>query len=250
VTLLSPAQWAWAIAAIGFAAVLRGFTGFGFAVAAVPLASLVLPPAVTVAAALCMQTAIGLRDCIAERHRADWRSVRWLIGGAVAGTPVGLALLTWLPTAWVRLGLGLMVLATVAITSRPAGRPVPPDRRLGLAIGVASGVSNGLAAMAGPPAIAYFLATRVERDVMRSSLMALFPIVSALALPPAAWAGLITSDALLLALLGLPLMIGGGWLGTRLFRRHGARGYRPVAIMALGATAAAAILRGLAGLLG
>ncbi len=104
--------------------------------------------------------------------------------------------------------------------------------------------------MAGPPAIAWFLALRTERDAMRSSLMVLFPIVSALALPPAAWAGLITHDALLLALLGLPLMVAGGWLGTLLFRRHGARGYRPVAVVALGATAVAAILRGIAGLLG
>ena len=248
-TALSPAQWAWAIAAISFAAVLRGFTGFGFAVAAVPLASLVLPPGVTVAAALLMQTAIGLRDCIAERHRADWRSVRWLIAGAVVGTPFGLALLTFLPTAWVRLGLGLMVLATVAITSRPARTQRMPERSWGLATGLCSGISNGLAAMAGPPAIAYFLALRADRDVMRSSLMVLFPLVSALALPPAAWAGLLTRDALLLAALGLPLMVTGGWFGARLFRRHGARGYRPVAIIALGATATAAILRGLAGLL-
>jgi uncharacterized membrane protein YfcA len=249
VTSLSPAAWAWAIAAIAFAAVLRGFTGFGFAVAAVPLASLVLPPGMTVVAALLMQTAIGLRDCVAERHHADWRSVRWLIVGAVAGTPVGLALLTALPAAWVRLGLGLMVMATVAVTSRPARREIAPGRRLGLATGLCAGVSNGLAAMAGPPAIAYFLALRVDRDVMRSSLMVLFPIVSALALPPAYAAGLVTHDALLLALLGLPLMVGGGWLGTWLFRRHGRRGYRPVAVAALGATAAAAVARGLWGLL-
>lgn len=228
---------------------LRGFTGFGFAVAAVPLASLVLPPSLTVAAALVMQTAIGLRDCIAERGRADWRSVRWLIAGAVAGTPAGLALLAALPPAWVRLGLGLLVLATVAITSRPARLHAPPGRNWGLATGVCSGISNGLAAMAGPPAIAYFLAIRAQREVMRSSLMVFFPIASAMALPPAALAGLVSRDALLLAALGLPLMLAGGWAGTALFRRHGPRYYRPVAVAALGATAAAAILRGVIGLL-
>ena len=61
---LSAGAWLAATGAILFAAVLRGFTGFGFALAAVPLASLVMPPSRTVAAVLVMQLAIGLRDCI------------------------------------------------------------------------------------------------------------------------------------------------------------------------------------------
>ncbi|HEY0420739.1 MAG TPA: hypothetical protein VGC80_14575, partial [Acetobacteraceae bacterium] len=48
--------------AILFAGVLRGFTGFGFALAAVPLTSLVLPPGLVVASVLVMQAVVGFRD--------------------------------------------------------------------------------------------------------------------------------------------------------------------------------------------
>ncbi len=246
---LSLAEWTWAIGAILFASVLRGFTGFGFAVVAVPLASLVLPPQPVVAAMLLMQTAIGLRDCFAERKKADWRSVRRLTVGAVAGTPIGLAALIALPLPWVRLVLGVLVAVAVVVTWKPVRHRGPPARRWGVLAGFCSGVSNGLAAMAGPPAIVYFLAAEDDRVLVRSSLMVFFPIASALALPPAVWAGLIGQQAVWIAALGLPLMIGGGWAGTALFRRYGHHAYRPVALAALGFTAAASLARGMAGLL-
>ena len=51
------------------AAVLRGFTGFGFGLAAVPLLSLVLPPAEVVPLVITLQVVIGgagLRAAVAE----------------------------------------------------------------------------------------------------------------------------------------------------------------------------------------
>lgn len=233
--------------AIGFASVLRGFTGFGFAVVAVPLTSLVLPPQPVVAATLLMQVMIGARDCVAERHLADWRSVRRLVAGAVIGTPAGMWLLLHLPIASVRLGLGVMVLIATAITWRPVAHRGPLATGWALLAGACSGLSNGLAAMAGPPAIVYFLAAERDRTRMRSSLMAFFPLASLLAVPAAVWTGMLGLSSVLLAALGLPLMVVGGWFGTWLFRRYGQTAYRPIAIAALLLTAAAAIARGLFG---
>jgi uncharacterized protein len=97
--------------------------------------------------------------------------------------------------------------------------------------------------MAGPPAVAYYLAFERRLPVMRSSLMVYFPIVSLLGLPMVWSAGLLDAPALLLGLLGMPLMVAGGWLGTWGFRRFGARSYRPLALGALLLTAAASIAR-------
>ena len=228
-----------------FASLLRGFTGFGFALAAVPLASLVLPPRPVVTAALLMQTAIGLRDCIAERHAADRGAVMWLTLGAVGGTPIGLWALTALPMSAVRLALGTLVALAVAITWRPRLRATRPLTRWTLLTGFASGVCNGLAAMAGPPAIFFFLAFEPDRMVTRSSLMVLFPLVSLLAVIVAAAAGLIDRQALLLAATGFPIMVVVGWIGTWMFRRSGHRSYRIAAALALLLTALASIAKGL-----
>lgn len=246
---LTPGAWLAAAAAILFAAVLRGFTGFGFAIAAVPLVSLVMPPSRTVAAVVVMQVAIGLRDCFAEWRQADRKVLVRLTLGALAGMPIGVAALAMLPASAVRLVLGALVLVAVVLTWKPRRATQPPHAGVTLATGFASGLSQGLAAMAGPPAVTYFLAFEPRLAVMRSSLMVLFPMVSLLGLPMVAVAGLLDSTALVLAALGMPLMLGGGWIGAAAFRRFGGRSYRPLAIGALLITAAASITRALFDLL-
>ncbi len=244
---LTPALWGGA-GAIFAAGILRGFTGFGFALAAVPLASLFLPPRLVVACVLIMQTAIGLRDCVRELPRGDRGVVGWLAFGALFGTPFGVAALALLPQPVIRLALGAIVGIAVLASwqQQPSERAGSP--RLALAAGVISGVCNGLAAMAGPAAIVYFLTFEKRVVVMRSSLMAYFPIASAAALPFAWYSGLLTMETVVLAACGMPLMVVGGWLGAFWFRRLGGGAYRRIALGALCFTALASILRGIAAL--
>ncbi|MCW3476438.1 sulfite exporter TauE/SafE family protein [Limobrevibacterium gyesilva] len=231
-----------------FAAALRGFTGFGFALAAVPLASLVLPPQTAVVTTLLLQAAIGLRDCVAERYRCDWRAVMRLTLGSIGGTPLGVLALTVLPLPMVRLALGALVAVAVAVSWRPPRQQGRPAGRWALLAGFGSGVCNGLAAMSGPPAIVYFLIFEPSRAVMRSTLMAYFPLAALFAIPPVAVAGLLNWQVVMLAAMGLPLMLAGGWAGAWMFHRAGHRSYRAAATAALLFTALASIGKGLAGL--
>lgn len=240
---LAPGAWATAIGAILFAAVLRGFTGFGFALAAVPLASLALPPSRTVAAVLVMQLGIGLRDCIMEWRQSDRAGIARLTAGALLGMPLGVAALAHTPAPAVRAVLGVMVLVAVALTWKPRPARHAPTTTITVGTGFVSGIFHGLAAMAGPPAVAYYLAFERRLPVMRSSLMVYFPIVSLLGLPMVAAAGLLDAPALVMGVLGMPLMLAGGWLGSWGFRRFGARSYRPLAIAALLLTAVASLAR-------
>lgn len=237
-------------AAVLFAALLRGFTGFGFALAAVPLASLFLPPRQVVTAVLVMQVAIGFRDCLVELRSADWRVVGRFVFGTLFGTPLGILTLAALPQPVVRLVLGGLVAGAVALSWRPRHAVPRPAGKLAMGAGFLSGICNGLAAMAGPPAILYFLTFEPRQTVMRSSLMVFFPLASALALPMVAYSGLLGLNGVLLGAAGLPLMVLGGWLGTRGFRRFGHRSYRPVASVALLFTALVSVLKGLSQLLG
>lgn len=235
--------------AVAFAGVLRGFTGFGFALAAVPLASVVLPPSRAVPVVILLQLAIGARDCVRERHLADRFSITRLTLGCLLGTPLGVAALALLPGAVTRLALGMIVLVAVVVTWRPPARPCERRSSMAVLAGVASGICNGLAAMGGPPAVLYFLAVEPDRAVTRSSLMIYFALASAIVLPGAVLAGLVDRAVVLLALGTFPVMLACGWLGTWAFRRAGHRSYRVAAAFALLLTALAAIGRGLAGLL-
>src|ERR1700680_1749426 len=71
------------------AALLRGFTGYGFGLAAVPLLSLVLPPAKVVPFVVMLQVIAGVGGLRHAWWLCDWRTVRGLSPGLVLGIPIG-----------------------------------------------------------------------------------------------------------------------------------------------------------------
>ena len=95
------------------------FTGFGFALAAVPALSLFLLPseAVVLSAALVLSISLINRHAISE-HVAI-RPLVPLMVWTVIGTVLGVVLLTWISPRWFRLTAGLAVLiACVALLAR------------------------------------------------------------------------------------------------------------------------------------
>ncbi|MFA6180478.1 MAG: sulfite exporter TauE/SafE family protein, partial [Candidatus Methylopumilus sp.] len=96
-----------------FGGVVRGYSGFGFALAAVPILTIGLPPSVAVSAVFPLELAIGLLTLPSERKNIDFRVLRRLTFGAAIGTPFGVTVLRALPTEWMRILIGLAVAAAV-----------------------------------------------------------------------------------------------------------------------------------------
>src|SRR5580658_218475 len=108
-----------AVLGVFAASVLRGFTGFGFGLAAVPLLTLALPPTKVVPFVTVLQVLIGLSGLRAAWRITDWRAVLGLGPGLVLGIPIGLVVLTEVPANGVRLVIGLLIaLAVVALWRR------------------------------------------------------------------------------------------------------------------------------------
>src|SRR3546814_17838655 len=84
----SPGALAGAAVAVVLAAMLRGFTGFGFALIAVPLTSLLLPPARSVPMVFTLQIMIGAVDTLRHFRHCD-RSIIPMAIFAVIPTPLG-----------------------------------------------------------------------------------------------------------------------------------------------------------------
>ena len=146
------------LAMIFAAGLIRGFTGFGLSIAAVPLLSLILPPAQAIPIVLLLQLFVsigGLRDSLRICH---WPSVRTLAIGALIATPLGAWALARLPAAPVRIAIAIVVLGAVFVLARGFRFKVEAQR-LTLPFGLLSGLFNGLAGMPGPPVIAYYLMT-------------------------------------------------------------------------------------------
>lgn len=230
--------------AVFVAAVLRGLTGFGFALAAVPAMSFVVTPARAVCIAIMLQCLVGLRDVVAMRLLLDRKALALLSVGAIIGTPLGIIALTRLPPDVMRVVLAVVVM--IGLIALLAKIELPAGKGPAIGAGLLSGIFSGLAAMPGPPAIAYFLGRAAPAANTRASLMVFFFLTSLMALPGLYIADRLDANTGLLALSAFPALLIGTWVGGRVFSRLGEGGYRTAAIGLLALTAVATGLKGLA----
>ncbi len=162
---------------------------------------------------------------------------------------MGVALLVVLEPAVMRIAIaGLVIVGLVFMLRAPK---VASANRLRLAIptGLVAGLFAGLAAMPGPPAVAYYLGTDRPANVTRASLMVFFFVTSLIAVPLLAWNGEIDIEVTSASVIAFPVFIAGTAIGTHFFARTSETGYRKLAIGVLFVMALAAGARGLAGLM-
>ena len=227
------------------AAVLRGLTGFGFAIAAVPVLSLVLPPTRVVPLTVVLQLLASSVDFRAAARITEWRSVLWLSPGMIVGTPLGLWLLTRLSANEARLIIGLLLIGSVAVLGRGLRLPERPSHWVAGLVGVISGAMNGVAGMSGPPVVAYLMALPHSTMVMRATSLVFFTFTAIVAIVPFTLAGLIDRHAVLLALLAWPTLFVGTHVGAMVFRRTKPHHHRRIALTILSGLAMVLIVRAL-----
>ncbi|MCD7060707.1 sulfite exporter TauE/SafE family protein [Pelagibacterium xiamenense] len=243
-----------AITAIGIiifgAALLRGLTGFGFALAAVPLMSLVIAPAKAVVMSVFIQALAGLADLWLHRGAFDKGTVGILTLGALIGTPAGVWLLALAAPDIVQIAIGLVVAgATLALAQGHSLTRFRPGPASALPVGALSGFLGGLAGIPGPPAIIYCMMRGMTPATARSTLLVFFFATTLFALPGLAIAGLASADLAILALFLMPVMGAGHFAGAWIFARTDEARYRQFTLIALGIMATIAIAQGGAGAL-
>ena len=230
-TQLSPVEMSFMASGILCAAVMRAFTGFGFALMAVPLLSLFLLPtdAVVLVALLTLTTSL-------VTYRAWWGRFGLsdglpMVGGSIVGTGMGVIFLTQLSLAQFQLWIGLIVIFLCLVLSRFKPKHHVGGPGIAAGTGLLSGLMNGAFAIPGPPVIIYAMACIPEPANSRGFLMAFFMMSSLISLTTFTVSGLVTTTPFYLLMLSLPAMLMGDRLGTWLFLRIGGQAYRPVALV-------------------
>lgn len=229
------------------AAILRGFTGFGFGLAAVPLLSLALPPAQVVPFVVVLQVVVGLGGLRGAWRSCDWRSVGYLTPGLVLGIPMGIAILRLFPPNPVRLAIGLVIAASVVLLWFGVRLPPRPSRLTTASVGLVSGVISGLASMGGPPIVVYLIALGHGASVVRATSMIFFMLSGMVSMVPLSITGLITRDVLVWTAVSVPILFVGSSLGTCGFHRAKPHHHRNLALIVLSALSAILIARALSG---
>ena len=199
------------------AGIAQAVTGFGLALAAMPLLVLFIHPeqAVMIAVAVgAVITAIAWRR---ERAHVDMASARRLTGYGVLGLPFGLLALTLLSQRLLTVLVAVTVLTLVIATRLRLRIPSGPTA-VGVA-GVASGALLTATAMNGPPLVLVLQAAGHPARTFRATLQAVFCLQDLLAL--VAFAVLGSYDLVVAAgSLGGVVGVRVGWaIGERIFDR-------------------------------
>ncbi len=224
------------------AAYLRGLSGFGFALAAVPLLGVTLPPRETIPLVTALQFLSCLPALGRDRADADWPLVTTLSISALFGLVPGIALLRLIDNGTARLLVSVLVLACLTLLSIFKPRPRAPKFRMIASVGVVAGLMQGLAGMAGPPVILLLMASPHKAATIRASLIAFFLLVSAAAFLGNVAAGLVTAHTIELTALSMPSLFVGQYFGRRTFDVLPETAYRRVSSTLLYVIAGTAVL--------
>jgi len=168
------------------------------------------------------------------RHALSWRNAAPIVIGSVAGVPIGTMLLTYANPAYVRVGVGcLLVLYSAYNLARPALKVLQPVIAADVGVGFLNGILGGLTGLGGIIATVWCQMRGWPKDVQRSVFQPVNFVTLTISAVSLTVAGAITGEVVKLYLLGLPLMLAGLWAGFKLYGKLNDAAFRKVILLLL-----------------
>ena len=223
-----------------------GLTGFGSTIVAAPLLAQFFPLRFVVPLQLLLDLSASLTLGSRVHARINRREMAWLLPFMLAGIALGATLLVNLPgrALYFLLGAFVLVYGLLGLVGRaPHGKFaqwwVAPA-------GVVGGVMSALFGTGGPVYVAYLASRIADPAELRATIAAVVMLSALTRLIFFGAAGLLAQDGLIaLAVLVLPLLAAGIWLGMHLHHRLRPVRVRQAVYALLIASGSALLLRSL-----
>lgn len=212
---------------------LRGLTGFGFALVAVPILSVLVAPVVVVPMVIIHGVLTSVPLLVDARRHMQPLHIWPLMASAMVGVPFGAYLLKVLEADTLRLLIGCVATGFALLLLSGFRYTVKRERLAFIPVGLASGVLNGSSTLAGPPVILFFANQRVAPQTFRANILTFFFVTNLVTIVTFIVGGLFSRDAFVLAGVTLLPLVVGVVVGTVLSRRVDVRLFRGVALGAV-----------------
>lgn len=166
------------------------------------------------------------------RQALNWRAIWPLSLGTTIGIPIGVLLLTYINPAYLRLGVGvLLVLYAIYSLARPAFKPMKIGAATDIGIGFVNGLVGGVTGLGGVVSTISCQWRGWTRDAQRAVfqpvLFAAFVVISI----SLTVTGAFTAETIKLYGLGLPFMLVGIWSGFKLYGKIDDEMFRTVVLI-------------------
>jgi len=196
---------AWAIGAlvIFVASFVMGLTGFGIALVAMAFLPWVMSPVTAVVVLTIYAIVFSVVVVVPLRRELTPRALVDLLIGSVIGTPLGVWVLATLPITALNRLIGAVLIVVVALELFRALPTQLAGRGWGLGAGFLSGLVGGAVGTPGPPIIIYATTQRWSPRTLKANVTGFFVVNQALTLAGYWWAGLLTREVKIAALVGM-----------------------------------------------
>jgi uncharacterized membrane protein YfcA len=208
------------------AALARGFSGFGGALIFVPIASAAVGPQVAGPILLLIDFVAQFALLKNAWRQANRREVMVMALGALAGIPLGVAILKVADTIVLRWAISVLIIAMLGLLVSGWRYPGQPKRSTTGIVGFIAGILSGSVQAAGPPVVAYWLGGSTPPLMVRANIILFFFCTSVISGVTYLAAGLLNAQVLFMALVTAPGYAIGMYLGTRMFGLASDRTFR------------------------
>jgi uncharacterized membrane protein YfcA len=212
-------SWEYSYAAVVIlgAGMIRGYSGFGFAMISAIALSFILPPSQVTPVILSLDVAASSWLFYKARQAVDWKGLKLIALGALPALPLGTLALVMVSANKMRIFISLVVICLCFGLLRGKKRTKSPHPFATVGVGILSGFLSGVAAIGGPPVILFYFSSDRSVSVSRASMITFFLMADSLAIVSSLFYGLIDRETLTLSLGLLVPLVMGIWMGDFLF---------------------------------
>ncbi|MDP1897615.1 MAG: sulfite exporter TauE/SafE family protein [Sulfurimicrobium sp.] len=186
---------------------IRGISGFGSGLVAVPLLAHYLPLQFVVPFILLLDFTASVAMGHNSKQHVNWKEIRPLLPFSLIGVVLGVVLLINLPKEPLLTGLGIFVMAFGIRNILNLHGEKPASQWWAIPAGLTGGTVGALFGTGGPPYIIYLSHRLRDKAELRATFSGLFMIDGGTRLVTFLIAGLLLQPGLLLAYIGaLPIV--------------------------------------------
>jgi uncharacterized membrane protein YfcA len=240
---LDPALLAAFAIVVFLAAVIRGYSGFGFSALTVAAMSFALPVRAVVPVVLVLEIVASVQMAPRVLGSLDRQLLLILACGSLLAIPLGQHLLLGIGEPAARVAVSGMILAVTGLVVSGVSLQRWRGTPFFATTGILAGLANGLVAMGGLVTSSLLLAANLRIETLRATMVALLFLVGGIAITSGLLNGLVDSRSLLLSALMTPPLLLGVTVGNRRFDPEKTTLYRRITLGLLASMAVAGLLR-------
>lgn len=232
------------LVAVLIASTAQYTAGFGFSLLSVPIMALALETHEAVIVATWLGLITSGYQAIESRRAVEWGTARRLLIGTLLGIPLGLVVFTQVAESTLRLVLGVSVLLATVVLARDFRLTRPGNGPEWIA-GVVSGALASSLSTNGPPLVFVLQARRMPIVTFRATLSLVFTVANIASLVGFFVTDELDADVSARSALGLPCLVIGVAVGSRLRKRVTEDSARHVVIGLLALAGVSAVIAAL-----